>query len=135
MSDNSVLALSTESQPSKALNIMLWILQALAAAAFLMAGGTKLAGAEMHVATFEKIGLGQWFRYFTGGLEVICAVLLLLPKTAGIGAALLAATMVGAVATHLFIIGGSPAPAIALLLITLVVAWYRRPASLRGSQS
>jgi len=131
MSDNSVVALSEESQPSKALNVTLWILQALAAAAFLMAGATKLAGAEMHVAMFEKIGLGQWLRYFTGSVEVICAVLLLLPKTAGIGAALLAATMAGAVATHLFIIGGSPLPAIMLLLITAAVAWYRRPESLR----
>jgi len=131
MSDNSVVALSEESQPSKALNVTLWILQALAAAAFLMAGGTKLAGAEIHVAMFEKIGLGQWLRYFTGSLEVISAVLLLLPKTAGIGAALLAATMVGAVATHLFIIGGSAAPALVLLLITAAVAWYRRPDSLR----
>ena len=80
MSDNSVVALSEESQPSKALNVKLWVLQALAAAAFLMAGGTKLAGA---------------------------------------------------VATHLFIIGGSPLPAIMLLLITAAVAWYRRPESLR----
>ena len=131
MSDNSVVALSEESQPSKALNVTLWILQALAAAAFLMAGATKLAGAEMHVAMFEKIGLGQWLRYFTGSLEVISAVLLLLPKTAGIGAALLTATMAGAVATHLFIIGGTPLPAIMLLLITATVAWYRRPDSLR----
>ena len=131
MSDNSVVALSEESQPSKALNVTLWILQALAAAAFLMAGATKLAGAEVHVAMFEKIGLGQWFRYFTGSLEVICAILLLVPRTVGIGAALLAATMVGAVATHLFIIGGSAAPALVLLLITAAVAWYRRPDSLR----
>jgi putative oxidoreductase len=131
MSDNSVVALSEESQPSKALNVTLWILQALAAAAFLMAGATKLAGAEVHVAMFEKIGLGQWLRYFTGSLEVISAVLLLLPKTAGIGAALLTATMAGAVATHLFIIGGTPLPAIMLLLITATVAWYRRPDSLR----
>jgi uncharacterized membrane protein YphA (DoxX/SURF4 family) len=131
MSDNSVVALSEESQPSKALNVTLWILQALVAAAFLMAGATKLAGAEMQVAMFEKIGLGQWLRYFTGSLEVICAVLLLLPKTSGIGAALLTATMAGAVATHLFIIGGSAAPALVLLLITAAVAWYRRPESLR----
>jgi putative oxidoreductase len=39
--------------------------------------------------------------------------------------------MVGAVATHLFIIGGSAAPALVLMLITAAVAWYRRPDSLR----
>lgn len=92
-----------------------------------------MAGAEMHLALFEKIGLGQWFRYFTGGLEVIGASLLLVPKTAAIGAALLA-TMVGTLATHLFIIGGSPVPAIVLLLMTLAVAWYRRPGSVSGEK-
>jgi hypothetical protein len=62
---------------------------------------------------------------------MICAVLLLVPKTAGIGAAVLAATMAGAVEMHLFLIGGSPLPALLLLLITGVVAWHRRPVSLR----
>jgi DoxX-like family len=60
---------------------------------------------------FEKIGLGQWFRYVTGSLEVIGAVLLLAPRTAAIGGWLLAAVMIGAIGTHLFIIGGSPVPA------------------------
>jgi putative oxidoreductase len=93
---------------------------------FLIAGGTRLAGAEMHIAMFEKIGLGQGGRYFTGGLEVISALLLPVPKTAAIAAALLAATMVGAIVTHLFIIGGSAVVPIVLLLIMLAVAWYRR---------
>jgi putative oxidoreductase len=53
---------------------------------------------------FGKIGIGQWLRYFTGSLEVVGAVLLLIPKTSAIAAVLLALTMVGAVATHLFIL-------------------------------
>jgi hypothetical protein len=80
----------------------------------------------MHIAIFEKIGLGQGFRYFTGGLEVISALLLLVPKTAGIAAALLATTIVSAIVIHLFIIGGSAVVPLVLLLITLAVAWYRR---------
>jgi putative oxidoreductase len=134
MSDNSAAALSAESQPSKALNITLRILQAQAAAVFLIAGGTRLAGAEMYIAMFEKIGLGQGFRYFTGGLEVISALLLLVPKTAAIAAALLAATMVGAIVTHLFIIGGSTVVPIVLLLITLAVACHRRHVSVSGEK-
>ncbi len=128
MSSNSVSALSQGSQTSKSLNIALWILQILAAGMFLLAGGLKLAAAAPMVAMFNKIGIGQWFRYFTGSLEVTCAILLLIPKTSAIGAALLAATMVGAILTHLFIIGGSPTVPIALLLITSTVAWKRRPA-------
>jgi len=64
VSDNSVIGFyARDAQPSKALNVTFWILQFLTAAAFLIAGATKLAGAEVHVATFEKIGVGQWFRY------------------------------------------------------------------------
>jgi len=133
MSTNSIAASSQPAQQSgKVLNITLWILQIFAAGMFLMAGGSKLAGAAPMVATFEKIGIGQWFRYFTGGLEVISAVLLLIPRTAAIGAALLAATMVCAILTHLFIIGGSPAMAVILLVITSTVALIRWNARSRG---
>jgi hypothetical protein len=38
------------------------------------------------------------------------------------------ATMVGAIRTYLVIIGGSPALPVALLPITSIVAWQRRPA-------
>jgi uncharacterized membrane protein YphA (DoxX/SURF4 family) len=108
-------------------NVILWILQSLAAVVFLLAGGAKLAGAAVTIVAFDEIGIGQWFRYVTGGLEVICALLLLILRAAAIGAALLAATMLGAIVTHRFIIGGSPAIAIALLVIMSIVAWKRRP--------
>jgi putative oxidoreductase len=127
MTNDSREVLFGASQSSKALNITLWVLQILAAAVFVLAGFTKLAGAEIQIAAFEKIGLGQWFRYLTGGLEIVCAILLLIPKATAIGAAMLAATMAGAIITHLFIIGGSPIVPIALLLITLTVTWKRRP--------
>ena len=42
------------------------------------------------------------------------------------GAAALAVTMVGAIVTHLFIIGGSPAIPIVLLAATSAIAWARR---------
>jgi putative oxidoreductase len=127
MSDHTVVAVSAPWPPSKVLHLTLWMVQVLAAAVLCIAGGTKLAGADMHIAMFEKIGLGQWFRYVTGGLEVLGAILLLVPTTAAMGAVLLAAIMVGAMATHLFVIGGNPVPATVLLLMTLAVAWYRWP--------
>jgi hypothetical protein len=93
---------------------------------FLLAGGSKLAGAAAMVALFDAIGVGQWFRYVTGGIEVVSAVALLVPSLAPFGAIALVATMVGAVATHLFIVGGSPAVPVVLLLGSLAVAWARR---------
>lgn len=126
ISDNSVIGQYVgESRSSKALNIAFWILQGLLAAVFLVAGTTKLVGPQMQVTFFEKIGLGQGFRYFTGGLEVIGAILVLVPRAAVVGAILLWMTMVGAVNIHLLITGGSAVPSIVLMVIAFAVTWYR----------
>jgi len=132
METNLVETLSEVTRPSKALNIVIWIMQILAAATFLLAGGSKLAGVEPMVAMFDKIGLGQWLRYLTGGLEVTAAILLLIPATVALGGPLLAVTMVGAIATHLFVLGGSAVPAIILLVVVVTVTWYRWPTSISG---
>jgi len=113
-------------EASKAKNITLWVVQILLAGMFIMAGGSKLGGAEQMVQLYNAIGIGQWFRYVTGFIEVGSALLLFSPKLAGVGAALLASTMVGAIITHLFVIGGNPAMPIALLAGTGFVAWGRK---------
>ena len=118
--------LSSAGATGKAKNIALWALQILAAAAFLAAGGTKLAGAAPMVATFNAIGVGQWFRYVTGGIEVVSAVLLLVPGLAALGALLLACTMIGAVLTHLTVLHTNPAPPLVLLVVVAVILWGRR---------
>lgn len=111
-------------------NIFLWVLQIAAAGMFLSAGAGKLLGDATTVQAFEAIGFGQWFRYVTGGIEVIGAVLLVIPRLAGAGALLLAAVMVGAILTHLFLVGGSAAPALILLLALTPIAWARRGSTL-----
>jgi putative oxidoreductase len=110
----------------KIINVGLWILQIGAAGMFLMVGFFKLSGDPRMVALFDAIGLGQWFRYVTGSLEVLGALLLLIPRLSGLGALLLMGVMLGAVPTHLFVVGGSPLQAIVLLIVTGVVAWGRR---------
>jgi putative oxidoreductase len=117
---------SNSRSTEKIMNVVLWILQIAAAGMFLMVGFLKLSGNPQLVGLFEAIGLGQWFRYLTGFLEVAGAFLLLIPRASGLGALLLAGVMVCAVATHLFIVGGSPLGAIILLVVTTVVAWGRR---------
>src|SRR5687768_13871873 len=96
--------------------ITLWSLQVGLAALFVFAGGSKLASAPAMVALYEAIGVGQWFRYVTGVIEVGSAVALMVPSLVPFGALLLASTMVGAIATHVVLVGGSPAlPAVLLL--------------------
>lgn len=60
--------------------IALWVLRATMAGLFLFAGVMKLAGQPMMIAEFNQIGLGQWFRLFTGALELICGIGVLLPR-------------------------------------------------------
>jgi hypothetical protein len=108
---------------------IVWGLRILLALAFGAAGVSKLAGVPQMVQVFGAIGFGQWFRYLTGAVEVVGAVLLLVPAAGFFGGLLLAATMVGAVATHLVLIGGNPAPAVVLGLLSAFVAWRQRPVS------
>ena len=117
---------SGSTQRSRAQMAILWTLQILSAGMFLMAGISKLAGVAMMVQMFDVIGVGQWFRYVTGTIEVVGAVLLLIPSAASYGAAVLAVTMVGAIITHLFIVGGSPVVPILLLASTTTIGWMRR---------
>jgi putative oxidoreductase len=111
----------------KGLSVALWTMQVIGAAAFLAAGGTKLAGAPLMVAEFQQIGLGQWFRYLTGLLEVAGAIGLLVPGLAFYGALLLVMVMCGALVAHLTVLGLSTAtPAFVLLLLTGTIAYLRR---------
>jgi len=90
-------------------NAGLWLIQIAAAGLILMAAVSKLTSAEQAVNTFAQLGLGQWFRFAVGIVEVAGAVLLLVPAFARIAALMLAPVLIGAAFTHLAIIGGSPA--------------------------
>jgi putative oxidoreductase len=107
-------------------SVILWVVRGLLALAFASAGGAKLYGVPMLVEEFQRMGLGQWFRYFTGTLELLGAFLILVPSLAAFGAALLICIMVGATLMHLFVIGGSPVPALVLLALSAIVAYAKR---------
>ncbi|MDQ0588376.1 DoxX family protein [Variovorax paradoxus] len=112
---------------------VVWGVRILLALAFGAAGLAKLAGVPQMAQVFEAIGFGQWFRYVTGVVEVGGALLLLVPATGFFGGLLLAVTMVCAVATHLLLIGGNPAPAVVLMLLSAFVAWRLRPVPAAGA--
>lgn len=78
------------------------------------------------VEIFEQIGAGQWFRFVTGILEIVGGLLVLVPRASIWGALLLACVMVGAVLTHLVLIGGNPVHAFVLLALCGAVLWLRR---------
>src|SRR5829696_1593446 len=113
-----------------AFDITGWVLRVAVCAVFVGVGATKFQAESMWVPMFAEIGLGNWFRYLTGTLQMTGGLLFLVPRAAPIGALLAGGTMAGAVATHLFVlptgIGGAIIP-FGLLVFVLVVG-LRRPA-------
>jgi uncharacterized membrane protein YphA (DoxX/SURF4 family) len=105
-----------------------WMPRIGVALLFLAVGVTKFQSHGLWVRIFEQIGFGQWFRVFTGGLQVGGALLLLVPRVAWIGAAILACTMAGAVFTQLFILHTgllAISPAVLLVITSAVGAQAR----------
>jgi putative oxidoreductase len=106
-----------------------WILQIVVAVMFLGAGGAKLAGAAPMVQMYDIIGIGQWFRYVTGIIEVGSALMLLVPSLAGFGAVLLACTMVGAIIAHFTVLHSAPTGPVVLLCLSGAIVWLNRARS------
>jgi uncharacterized membrane protein YphA (DoxX/SURF4 family) len=98
------------------------MLRGAVALVFFLIGMEKLTGATW-VKLFEEIGLGQWFRYFTGIVQITGSALLLIPWTARLGAALIGCTMLGAIVLHLFVLSaGSFAAIVPAILLVFVIA-------------
>jgi uncharacterized membrane protein YphA (DoxX/SURF4 family) len=106
-------------------NIVRWALCVLIAFVFLMAGLGKLIGRPGMVMEFERIGLGQWFRFFTGLLEVTGAIGVLIPRFSRKAALVLATVMAGAIFAHLTVLSSPPTLPAVLLVLTLILAWIR----------
>jgi putative oxidoreductase len=105
-----------------------WMFRAAIALVFVLEGTEKFSS-DPHstwVRLFQQIGVGQWFRYFTGAVEVLGAALVLIPWTVTAGLALLACTMAAATLIVLFVI--SPAESIfpAIFLIGLAAFYWNR---------
>ena len=101
---------------------LVWALRVLLAALFLFEGIDKFSERRLWVRIFEEIGAGQWFRYFTGAVEVIGAVALLIPKATLFAVGILVCTMIGAAVTHVFVIGVGPQTvAVAVLAVLLLI--------------
>jgi len=123
---------SSASLPSRRFgDIAPWIPQVVLVVLFLLSGVTALTGAGDAVQTFDEVGVGQWFRYLTGTLEIAGAVGLLIPRLAGVAALGLGGVMLGALATELFVLeDGDPITPLIPLVLAATVAWLRRDRTL-----
>ncbi|MCA8961282.1 MAG: DoxX family protein [Planctomycetes bacterium] len=119
---------------SKPARTVSWIAQLVSAVILGQTLFFKFSGAEESVALFETLGAEPWGRYGTGAAEAVAVVLLLLPRTAALGALLGVGLMVGAIGSHLTKLGiewhGDGGLlfglAVTTLVASLVVLWLRR---------
>jgi putative oxidoreductase len=111
---------------SRALGVVLWVMQAALAVLVGLGGVAKLAGDQRMVDMFADIGAGQWLRYLVGALEVAGAVGLLVPILSGLAALGLVALMAGAAVTNVAVLGTDPTMPVVFLVVAALIAWGRR---------
>jgi len=115
--------------PNRVGQLTTWLLRAAVALVFLSVGLSKFRD-PMWVRLFGQIGLGQWFRYVTGIIQIASAVLVLIPRTSLVGMALAACTMLGASVVWLTILHApwnAPIPGALLgILVAIGIGEYNR---------
>jgi hypothetical protein len=82
-----------------------WTLRGVAALILLQTLFFKFTGAKESVYIFSKLGMEPWGRIGTGVVELVASVLLLLPATVVLGAALSLGVISGAILSHLIKLG------------------------------
>jgi hypothetical protein len=82
-----------------------WVLQLIVAGILLQTLFFKFTGAAESVYIFSRLGVEPWGRIGSGVVELIAAILLLVPATTTVGAALALAVITGAILSHLTVLG------------------------------
>ena len=86
-------------------NKLLLIVRLVAAVILLQTLFFKFTGAPESIYIFTTLKVEPWGRWFAGISELIAALLLLVPRTQILGALLSSGIMVGAIASHILILG------------------------------
>lgn len=87
------------------LRIIYWVARICAAVIMAQTLFFKFSGAEESVYIFTTVGMEPWGRIGVGILELVAAVLLLIPQLAFAGAFLALGLMLGAIGMHLTLLG------------------------------
>ena len=86
-------------------SILIWLLRLIAAVIMIQTLYFKFTGHPQSVALFTQLGMEPWGRIGIGILELIASVLILYPRTTGLGALLGLGLMGGALFFHLTKLG------------------------------
>lgn len=106
-----------------------WALRAAIFALFVSFGGGKFKPNTnaVWIQLYDEIGFGQWFRYATGIVELLGALLMLFSQTVTAGLAFLATTMVGAVLVDVIVLHRIADAIVPFAILCAMVAlWLHR---------
>ena len=121
---------------TKFTNMATWVLRLIAAVIMLQTLYFKFSGSEESIYIFSTLNMEPWGRMGTGMMELIASILILYPRTTGIGALLGVGLMSGAVFFHITKLGlvvkddGGQLFIYALLVLvscSILVVLYRKP--------
>jgi len=90
---------------SRSFVIASWVLRGIAAVILLQTLFFKFTGAKESVYIFTTLGMEPWGRIGSGVVELIAAILLVLPRTAVFGAVISLGVITGAIVSHLTKLG------------------------------
>ena len=85
--------------------IFIWIVKLIAVVILVQTLYFKFTGAEESVYIFQTLGVEPYGRIGSGIVELIASILILIPRTTLIGALLALGTMMGAIFSHIFVLG------------------------------
>ena len=100
--------------------IVIWILCILLGLAFLMAGGTKLMGDQMHVDNFTRWGYPSWSLMGVGIIELIMGMGIIIPSQRKWALPLVYIWALGAIGTHIM---NGEYKAIVVNFFFVLIAW------------
>lgn len=104
MASGSVAAVATRRVP-RWVQVLSWACRIVAAVILLQTLFFKFTAAPESVYIFTKVHAEPWGRIGSGVIELIAAVLLLIPRTVWAGASLALGVMAGAIFSHLTVLG------------------------------
>lgn len=108
--------------------ILTWIIKLTAVIILLQTLYFKFTGASESVYIFSTLGIEPFGRIGSGVVELIASILILIPRTTLLGALLALGTMLGAIFSHLFVLGivvqNDGGTLFALAIITLLCCLF-----------
>jgi uncharacterized membrane protein YphA (DoxX/SURF4 family) len=86
-------------------SIIIWLFRFTPAIILLQTLYFKFTAAEESVYIFSTLGMEPYGRIGSGIVELLAAILILIPRTTLLGALMGAAVMFGAIFSHIFVLG------------------------------